>query len=339
MKVAIIGATGAVGREMTEELADSSLPEKAPQPGLFASPRSEGQSVSFRGKNLRVKAFSTEALKGYDYILMSAGGDFSRQHSKTLAEQGSVVIDNSSAFRMEEGIPLVVPEVNGEILKGMSQGIIANPNCSSIQMLVSLLPLHKLAGLETVLVSTYQSVSGSGQKGIGELSGQLQAKMRFESSEPRVYDQPIAFNVLPHIGPYSEGEPCEEELKMIRETQKILNLPGLEVMATTARVPVYHCHSEAIVVRLRKKVSLSEVQDAFEEMKGLNYERGTAPSALPSPHHCTGKREVYVCRPRLLWGETRSNWLQFWNVADNLKKGAATNAVQILELLLKQSRS
>lgn len=338
MKIAIVGATGAVGREMIQELEDSSVGHENVEVLLLASPRSEGQVLTFRGKKLKVQAFSAEKARGSDFVLMSAGGEFSKKHSESLAEQGAVVIDNSSAWRMNENTPLITPEVNGSVLKGIQKGIIANPNCSTIQMVVSLKPLMDLAGLSTVIVSTYQSVSGSGQKGIAELSGQLQAKMRFEDLKPSIYQQPIAFNILSHIGSFEEGEPCEEELKMIQETKKILNCQDLDVMATTARVPVYHCHSESISVQLGKEVSLKDVQDAFRAMKGLNYTEDLDPSELPSPLHCTGRQDVMVSRPRLLWGKERSRWLQYWNVADNLKKGAATNAVQILELILEQRK-
>lgn len=338
MNIGIIGATGAVGREMLEELADSSLPNNA-KLNLFASPRSEGETMTFRGKTLKVTAYSLEKVKACDYILMSAGGAFSKAHSPAISSQGAVVIDNSSAFRMDPNTPLVVPEVNGSVLKGFKQGIIANPNCSTIQMLVAVNPLKEKFGLKMIVVATYQSVSGSGQKGIKELSEQLQNYLKFEKPSHELYPQPIASNVLSAIGLFEQGQNCEEELKMVGETQKILQLPDLPVLASSARVPVFACHSEAINVQLAQEVDLNDIRSVFKSAPGLVFNDSTSQSELPSPFHCTGKKEVFVSRLRSLFGKPKSDWIQFWNVADNLKKGAATNAVQILELLLKDKSS
>ncbi|NRA43660.1 MAG: aspartate-semialdehyde dehydrogenase [Oligoflexales bacterium] len=338
MRIGVVGATGAVGREMIEELAESSLTSDV-KVELFASPRSEGETIAYRGETLKVNAYSLEKVKGCDYILMSAGGTFSKAHSPAISSQDSVVIDNSSAFRMDPKIPLIIPEVNGDVLQGFTQGIIANPNCSTIQMLVAINPLKLKFGLKMIVVATYQSVSGSGQKGIKELSDQLQDYLKFEKPNHVLYPQPIASNVLSAIGPFEDGQNCEEELKMVNETHKILGLPGLPVLATSARVPVFACHSEAINVQLGREADLEEVKQAFKQAPGLIYNETTSQSELPSPFHCTGKKEVFVARLRTLFGEPRSEWFQFWNVADNLKKGAATNAVQILEHLLKNKSS
>ena len=338
MRIGVVGATGAVGREMIEELAESSLTNDV-KVELFASPRSEGETIAFRSQNLKVNAYSLEKVKGCDYILMSAGGAFSKEHSPAISSQGSVVIDNSSAFRMDPKVPLVIPEVNGKILNGFEQGIIANPNCSTIQMLVAVNPLKEKFGLKMIVVATYQSVSGSGQKGIKELSDQLQNYFKFENPHHDLYPQPIASNVLSAIGPFEHGQNCEEELKMVNETHKILDLPGLPVLATSARVPVFACHSEAINVQLAREADLDDVKQAFRSAPGLVFNDSVSQSELPSPFYCTGKKEVYVSRLRSLFGKPRSEWIQFWNVADNLKKGAATNAVQILELLLKNKPS
>ena len=335
MRIGVVGATGAVGREMIDELAESSLSNDF-KVELFASPRSEGETIAFRGQALKVNAFSLEKVKGCDYILMSAGGSFSKDHSPAISENGSIVIDNSSAFRMDPDVPLVIPEVNGSILDGFKQGIIANPNCSTIQMLVAVNPLKEKFGLKMIVVATYQSVSGSGQKGIKELSEQLQNYLKFETPSHELYPQPIASNVLSAIGPFEQGHGCEEELKMVNETHKILELPNLPVLATSARVPVFSCHSEAINIQLGQEAELQDVKNALEKAPGIVFNDSTSQADIPSPLHCTGKKEVYVSRLRSLFGRKSSDWIQFWNVADNLKKGAATNAVQILELLLKK---
>lgn len=335
MKIAIIGATGAVGREM---LADLELCEAAAhwQLQLFASPRSAGMQLSYRGRSLTVQAFSLDAVAGCAFILMSAGSVFSRTYAQALVAQGAVVIDNSSAWRTDPEIPLVVPEVNGaRLLQGFGKrGIIANPNCSTIQLVVALEPLRRHFGLRHVSVATYQSVSGTGHKGLATLREQAQAFLQGKTLTATVYPQPIAFNALPAIGAFSEGGPCEEEDKMVRETRKILNLPELPVLATTVRVPVFHCHGEAVFVQLQQEVGLAEVAALLQASPGLQLVAGSEAESLPTALRCAGKREVFIARLRLGSEAARSEWLQFWNVADNLKKGAATNAVQILVSLL-----
>ncbi len=331
MKVAIVGATGAVGREMLRDLEDSRLQDI--QLGAFASARSKGTKITFRDKTHVVETFSVEALKGYPFVLMSAGGGFSREFSKALVVQGSTVIDNSSAFRMDPTVALIVPEVNGDTLKGDKPQIIANPNCSTIQLVVALKPLHDAFGIDMVQVSTYQSVSGTGQKGIAELGAQLEAKMRFQESEPSVYAQPIAFNLLPGIDVFDEHGHVYEEIKMVKETQKIMGLPNLEVLASTVRVPTFHCHGETVNVRLGKEITRADAMTAFREGEGLVLNEKDDHASQPTPRGVTGDRRVFVSRVRLPHGQTKSRWLQFWNVADNLKKGAASNAVQILEHL------
>lgn len=335
MKVAIIGATGAVGREMISELEDSSVQNI--EVGMFASPRSEGMSVQFRGEKHTVKAFSLEAMKGYDYALMSAGGGFSKTHSKEISAQGTVVIDNSSAWRMDPEIPLVVPEVNAHVLKEGKLSIIANPNCSTIQMMVNLAPLEREFGLDMVQVSTYQSVSGTGQKGIGELAEQVKDQFNMKELSPNVYPQAIAFNCLPAIGPVDDEGHAEEEIKMVKETKKILENDSIDVLATTVRVPVFSCHSESILVKLKKAVSREEVVACLTGKDGLTMVASDNQSEYPTPLNVSGKKETFVARVRLPYGvdaSGKSEWVQMWNVADNLKKGAATNAVQILEKII-----
>ena len=332
----MIGATGAVGREMLADLDHSTFAArgKSLRLGLFASPRSAGERMQCLGQTIEVKPFSLEAIKGFDFALMSAGGKFSRQYSPAIVEQGTTVIDNSSAWRMQDGVSLVVPEVNGGMLKpGQRAAIIANPNCSTIQMVVALKPLEDKFGVESVNVSTYQSVSGTGQKGIKELATQVDAQLKFQALEPLVYAQPIVFNVLPAIDVLDASGHCFEEEKMVRETRKIMNRPDLEVMATTARVPTFNCHCEAVSVRLKKSVTRDQALEVLRRARGIRLVEENDHAAFPTPRSVTGDRNVWVSRVRLPLGQSTSHWLQFWIVADNLKKGAATNAVQILEAL------
>lgn len=331
MKVAIVGATGAVGREMVEELAQSSI--KDIELELYASPKSEGTGIDFRGKNHLVKAFKVENAGKNQVVLMSAGGSFSREYSKGLASMGSIVIDNSSAWRMYDDIPLIVPEVNGHLLAEFKSGIIANPNCSTIQMVVPLKYLNEEFGLEMVNVTTFQSVSGTGQQGISELTQQVGAQYKFQEPEVKVYPQQIAFNVLSSIGTIDEFGHCEEEVKMVKETRKILEINDLDVMVTTARVPVFNCHSESILVKCKKEFSLSDVKELFRHSAGFDFVEATSQSEHPTPRTVAGSGSIFVNRVRLPQGQEKSQWVQFWNVADNLKKGAATNAVQIFEHL------
>ena len=331
MKIAIVGATGAVGREMIKDLEASPL--KDVELSLWASPRSAGSKLPFRGQSYEVQPFSVEALKTVRYVLMSAGGAFSREFSRLLVAQGTTVIDNSSAWRMSEDVPLVVPECNGDVLKADKPQIIANPNCSTIQMVVALKPLKDNFGLSIVQVATYQSVSGTGQKGIAELSEQLEANFRFQEVQPKVYAQPIAFNLLPGIDVFDEQGHCYEEVKMVKETRKILDLPDLEVLASTVRVPTFHCHGEMVNVLLGEAVTREQALEALASGEGIVLNREDRHAAQPTPRTTVGDHRVFVSRLRLPYGQKQSRWLQFWNVADNLKKGAASNAVQILEFV------
>lgn len=331
-KIAVIGATGAVGREMLSDLADSPLVcEIVP----LASARSEGEVVDFRGKSVRVRAFSLESIRGCRFALMSAGGDFSRAHAREIANAGTTVIDNSSAWRMDPDVPLVVPEVNAAELKPekIKKGIVANPNCSTIQMVVPLAALENSFGLAQVTVSSYQSVSGTGQKGIAELAGQVQGHFTFKEPEPAVYAHPIAFNLIPAIDRMDGAGHCFEEEKIIRETRRILGRSDLPVLAATVRTPTFHCHGEAVAVQLQQEVTLSEVRDVLKRAPGVTFVEAGSIGEMPTPRSVAGDKGVWVSRLRLPIDTERSSWLQFWVVADNLKKGAATNAVQILEHL------
>lgn len=332
IKVAVVGATGAVGREMIAELESSSLKDIDLQ--LLASPRSQGTSLSFREREYVVKAFAVDLIDPETFVLMSAGGAFSRDNAEAIVARGATVIDNSSAWRMDDKVPLIVPEVNADRLDKRRKGIIANPNCSTIQMVVALKPLKDAFGLKSVQVCTYQSVSGSGQQGIDELGKQVEAKMKFQDPVAQKYSQPIAFNVLPAIDVFQEGGHCYEEIKMIVETRKILGMPQLTVFATTARVPTFHCHCEAVTAELAETVSREQALHAMQDGQGLTVYGDDDHSKFPTPLTVAHDRGVHVCRVRLPYGEARSAFVQFWNVADNLRKGAATNAVQILQTLV-----
>jgi len=332
VKVAVIGATGAVGREMIADLDESNLDlEIVP----LASARSDGAVVEFRGRQVKVRAFSLSHVKDCDFALLSAGGDFSRMNAMAIAKLGPVVIDNSSAWRMDPDVPLVVPEVNPGDMTGVhrKKGIIANPNCSTIQLVVPLSALKAKFGISQVHVATYQSVSGTGQKGIAELAQQVQGHFNFKEPAPRVYRQPVAFNLLPAIDKIDSHGHCFEEEKVIRETRRILGMPHLEVFATTVRTPTFHCHGEAVSVRLGRKVKLEEAKSVIRDSEGINFVDTDDVGEMPSPRKVAGDRGVWVSRVRLPLDTEDSDWLQFWVIADNLKKGAATNAVQILEHL------
>ncbi|MCY4444756.1 MAG: aspartate-semialdehyde dehydrogenase [Proteobacteria bacterium] len=353
--IAVIGATGAVGREMVSELSDSDIIAQYGDElhiGLFASERSAGEQLNYKGQSLTVEIFQPNKLVNYDYVLMSAGGTFSKTYSPQLKEMGIWVIDNSSAFRMDADVPLVVPEVNPQVLLNIdktSGGIIANPNCSTIQLVVNLAPLERLFGIEQVIVSTYQSVSGAGWKGIQTLSKEVAS---FDDKEPirecnGVFALPIAFNLVADIGGEGEDGHTSEEMKMVFETQKILSRKDLSVMATTVRVPVYYGHGQTLVCKLKRPVSTAEVVASLKdaagvELCGARYHDTELPkdkhylSQLTSPRGVHGRTTTQISRIRLGQATASTNeWVQMWNVADNLKKGAATNAVQILEHVLK----
>lgn len=337
MKIAVIGATGAVGREIIKDLDDSGIQDITVVP--FASPRSQGEVLYFRGKSIQVKVYDLEETRKCDYVLMSAGGVFSREHSPQIcAEGGPTVIDNSSAWRSDDKVPLVIPEVNVSSLEKFKGGIIANPNCAMIQLAVCLKPLADAFGLKFVQVTTLQSVSGSGNKGIKELSAQVEAHMKFQEAPPQLYEHPIAFNVIPYIGPIGANGYCEEELKLIYEVRKVLGKPALPVLATTTRVPVFNCHAESVAVQLEKEASLEQIQDVIRNAKAPIYFGDEQRLSFPTSRTSTGRKEVFLSRVRFLNGAGKGTWLQFWNIADNLKKGAATNAVQILEYLIGRAR-
>lgn len=323
-KVAVVGATGMVGRMMLKVLAEREFPIS--ELYLFASARSAGKTVTFDGKEYTVLELNEQNIKkaAVDYALFSAGGDVSKRFAPVFAECGSVVIDNSSYWRMDKNVPLVVPEVNPQAAF-THKGIIANPNCSTIQAVVALKPLHDAFGIKRIVYSTYQAVSGAGMQGYDDL------KNGVSGNAPKKFPHPIAFNILPHIDVFTDDGYTKEELKMIDETRKILDDDGLRITATTARVPVYYGHSESINIEFRKPVTRSAALDVLKSAKGVVVCDDPQNNVYPMPLDAEGRDEVFVGRVR----EDKSvdNGLNIWVVADNIRKGAASNAVQIAELL------
>ena len=327
--VAVVGATGAVGTQMIETLEERKFPVSTLTP--LASSRSAGGTVTFLGEELTVTALSVESFAGVDLALFSAGSDVSREYAPIAAKAGAVVIDNSAAWRMEPGVPLVVPEVNPKDALG-HKGIIANPNCSTIQMVVALKPLHDRARIRRIVVTTFQSVSGTGKEAMDELLEECKDLLSFKEPSPNVYPFQIAFNCLPHIDDFLSSGYTKEEMKLVNETRKIMGDVSIQITATTVRVPVYIGHSEAVNIETERKVTANEARAILSTAPGVLVYDDPAHRVYPMPLDVAGKDEVYVGRIRD--DESIANGLNLWVVADNLRKGAATNAVQIAELLL-----
>ncbi len=334
--VAVVGATGMVGQAMARLLHQRSFPYRSLK--LLASSRSAGGTLQVGEEQYRVEETSPQAFDGVDFAFFSVEGEISKELAPEAARRGAVVIDNSSAFRLEEGIPLVVPEVNPQEASG-HKGIIANPNCSTIQMVVALQPLHRAAGLKRVVVSTYQAVSGAGREAMEELS--RQSREVLEGREVKAEYIPhkgasrahrIAFNVVPQLDVFAEGGYCKEELKMVRETRKIMDIPDLPITATTVRVPVMNGHSEAVNLELESELSPSRAREILADAPGVVVADDPGSLDYPMPAEVIGKDEVYVGRIRK--DDSVPYGLNLWVVADNLRKGAATNSVQIAELLI-----
>ena len=336
VKVAVAGATGAVGREMLKVLEEREFPVSELVP--LASERSEGQKLEFRADEVTVRRLRPESFEGVDIALFSPGAAVSREFAPYAARAGAVVIDNSSAFRMDADVPLVVPEVNPHAvelaIKPGGRRIVANPNCSTIQLVVALKPLHDAAGLERVVVSTYQSVSGAGQKGIDELDEQSRALFNLGEVAAKKFPHRIAFNLLPEIGAANPNGYTEEEMKMVNETRKILALPDLAVSATCVRVPVFYCHSEAANLVFRDALTPERARDILRKAPGVKVVADLAPHIYPMPLLGAGDDDTLVGRIRKDLSHERG--LALFVVSDNLRKGAATNAVQIAELLLRE---
>ncbi len=332
--VAVVGATGAVGEAMLDILAERDFP--AARVDALASQRSAGTEVAFGQRSLEVQDLAQFDFADTDIALFSAGGSISAEHAPRAAAAGAVVIDNTSHFRNDPDIPLVVPEVNAHAIAGYTQrGIIANPNCSTIQMVVALKPLDDAAGLERVNVATYQAVSGTGKEAVDELAQQTANLMNGRPIEPSVYPKQIAFNALPHLDSFQDNGYTREEMKMVWETRKILERDGLAVNPTTVRIPVFYGHSEAVHIETEHKLSADAARELLQESEGIEVldrrEAGGYPTAVTE---ASGTDPVYVGRIREDISHARG--LDLWVVADNLRKGAALNSVQIAERLIKE---
>ncbi len=327
--VAIVGATGAVGEEMRKVLEQRDFPIKDIR--LLASERSAGRRLTFKRVGIAVAELTEDSFEGIDIALFSAGGSISKKFAPFAVEAGAEVIDNSSAFRMDEEVPLVVPEINPEDIQE-HKGIIANPNCSTIQMVVALKPIYDISRIIRVVVSTYQAVSGTGKKAVHELREQTKALLSDGSIKNEVYPHQIAFNVLPHIDVFFENGYTKEEMKMVNETQKIMHDPDMKVTATCARVPVFVGHSEAVNIETEEKIPLEKARCALENAPGVEVVDSVEENLYPLPVISKGKDLCYVGRIRE--DESIENGINLWVVSDNLRKGAALNAVQIAELLI-----
>jgi aspartate-semialdehyde dehydrogenase len=331
-QMAVVGATGAVGREMVEILEERKFPIEALR--LLASERSKGEEINYQGKKLEVGVLTDAALAGLDVALFSAGADASRRFAPSAVKQGAVVIDNSSAFRMDPGVPLVVPEVNPEALEG-HRGLIANPNCSTIQMVVALKPLHDAARIRRIVVTTFQSVSGTGKEAMDELLAQSKALLNFQEVKQKVYPHQIAFNCLPHIDEFTDDGYSKEELKLVNETRKIFDDQTIRITATTVRVPVFRGHSESVNIETERPLSANEARAILSEAPGVTVMDDPKRAVYPLALDAAGHDAVYVGRIRA--DHSVEQGLNLWIVSDNLRKGAALNAIQIAEELIKGS--
>ncbi len=330
-RVAVVGATGAVGRAMRSILAERDFPLR--ELVALATAKSAGMKLEYRGQEVVCRELTPDSFKDVDLALFSAGGGTSLKYAPIARDAGCVVIDNSSAWRMEPGVPLVVPEVNPNDVD-WHKGIIANPNCSTIQMVVVMKPLHDEAKIERVVVSTYQAVSGTGHKAIAELLEQTPKVLSGEAVQPTVYPHQIAFNCLPHIDVFLEDGYTKEEQKMANETKKIMGDDSIAVTATCVRVPVQNGHSEAVNLQLAKPLSVERARQLLAAAPGVKLLDDPAANVYPMPIDASGQDDIYVGRIRL--DPTVENGLNLWVVADNLRKGAALNAVQIAELLVER---
>ncbi len=330
-KVAVVGATGNVGREMLQILDERGFP--VDECVALASARSAGREISFGDKDLKVQDLAKFDFKGTDIVLSSPGASVSAEYSPKAAAAGAVVIDNTSYWRMDPDVPLVVPEVNPEAIAGHTKkGIIANPNCSTIQMVVALKPLHDLAGIRRVVVSTYQSVSGAGKEAMDELFDHTRKFYMNESPEPEKFTKEIAFNCIPHIDKFMDDGMTKEEWKMVAETKKILD-PKIKLCANCVRVPVFIGHAEMVNVEFEKDISAKDALKAWRDFEGVTVIDLDSEMSYVTPAEIAGEDDVFISRVRE--DVSVENGLNFWCVADNLRKGAALNAVQIAETLVR----
>ncbi|MFZ5862821.1 MAG: aspartate-semialdehyde dehydrogenase [Nitrospirota bacterium] len=332
--VAVIGATGAVGKESLDILEERKFPLSNLR--LFASKRSAGESLRCQGRHWTVEELTPASdFTGVDFAFISATDAISREWAPRLGAAGVVAIDDSAVYRMDPAVPLVVPEVNARALRAMSRGMVAIPNCTTTPLVMALKPLHDAATIKRVVVTTFQSVSGTGAAAMEELAQQTQALLSFQEVKAEVYPYQIAFNLLPQIGSFGDGGECSEEVKIVRETQKILDEPAMRITATTVRVPVMRCHSEAVNVELSRPLKPNDARALLGQMPGVMVFDDPARKLYPMPLDASGKDEVYVGRIRE--DLSVSHGLNLWVVSDNLRKGAALNAVQIAETLINQA--
>ena len=331
-RVAILGATGAVGVELLELLEQRHFPIADLK--LLASPRSAGQQVKFNGETLTVQPVDDRSFDGVDLVLASAGGSVSKAFASKAVAAGAVMIDNSSAFRMNPDVPLVVPEVNPEAA-AQHQGIIANPNCTTILMSVAVYPLHQVQPIQRIVAATYQSASGAGARAMEEVKVQSRAILAGETPQAEIFPYPLAFNLFPHNSPLSESGYCEEELKMVNETRKIFGAPDLRITATCVRVPVLRAHSEAINLEFASPFSVVQAREILAQAPGVQLVENWQTNYFPMPIEASGKDNVLVGRIRQ--DLSNPNGLELWLSGDQIRKGAALNAVQIAELLAAQN--
>lgn len=329
--VAILGASGVVGQTLLRLLAERQFPLKSLK--ILATARSAGQTITFQGQELTIEEATPDAFAGVDIAFFAASNDASRDLAPEAVRRGAVVIDKSSYWRMHPDVPLAVPEVNPEAIR-RHQGIIASPNCSTIQLVLPLKAIHAAAGLKRVVVSTYQAVSGTGKEAIEELQVQAPRVLAGQPPEPRVYPKQIAFNVLPHCDKFEENGYTKEEMKLTNETRKILGLPDLPLAATAVRVPVFTSHSESVLVETEKKLSPAEAREVLSRMPGVVVVDDPATLAYPDAVSAADRDEVFVGRIREDLSSPNGLWM--WVVSDNLRKGAATNAIQIAEFLIRE---
>jgi len=332
VKLAIVGATGAVGQEMLKVLEERNF--KVKEILCLADPREEGTKIKFRGETITVRRADPEAFKQSDIALFAVGNDISKQLAPVAVENNCVVIDNSYAFRLDENVPLVVPEVNPMDIAA-HKGIIANPNCSTIIMVVAINPIHQAAGLKRVIVSTYQAVSGAGKAGIDELERHAKDYLEQREVIPEVFQHQIAFNLIPHIDVFVDDDYTREEMKMVWETRKIMHAPDLKIAPTAVRVPVFRSHSESINMETEKNLSIEEVRKILANAPGVVVHDDPAANLYPMPLYSSNTDEVYVGRIRR--DISVDNGLAFWVCADQIRKGAATNAIQIAEIVVDKN--
>ncbi|MGH8085887.1 MAG: aspartate-semialdehyde dehydrogenase [Lysobacter sp.] len=333
VNVAIVGATGAVGETMLKILAERQFP--VGKLHLLASERSAGEKIEFGAKKIVVEDLATFDPTGIDIALFSAGGSVSKEYAPKFAAAGAVVIDNSSVFRQDDDVPLVVAEVNPDAMRNRPRGIIANPNCSTMQLLVALAPIHRAAKIERINIATYQSVSGTGKRALEELGRQTAGLLNFQQATAEVYPVQIAFNVIPHGGDFCDNGYTTEEMKLVWETRKILGDDSIAVNATVARVPVFYGHSEAVHIETRDKLSAVDARALLQQAPGVEVVDEPVGGGYPTAvTHASGHDPVYVGRIREDISHPRG--LSLWVVADNIRKGAALNAVQLAELVLAE---